>query len=134
MGKLLGVDIARRTARAFRGKLARAVLIKVTPATPVPGSLTTLGAPTRTEHRCFGFLDDWPGEFPSQESTRAGTKVKRVDVMATILGRSIAGGAVPTPDDELRINGTTYLIMKVGTDPTVSVGPSATYKLTMRGV
>lgn len=131
MAKFLGTDIPRRLARGFRGKLARGVIIKTTSA-PDPADPTRI-IKTRVEHACTGFFEEWPGDFPSQESARPGTRVQRRDYMAAVLGSTIAGKVQPEVDDGFRMKGLTFTIVKIGFDPTFSTGPSAIYKLTLRG-
>lgn len=133
MAKFLGVNLPKELNRALGKLIARAVLVKTTQTTHTVGSLTGSANATTISHRCRAFFDDWPGQFPTNQTVHKGTDVVKKDRMITILGDSLRSTVVPSKGDQIIIKGETWNVMHVGGDAAESVGTSATYKCQCRG-
>ena len=112
MGSLLS-RVARQVARApqRRGVAGPATLIKVTPGTHTPGSISGGSNPTETPHTARGWIDD----FDLKDID--GTIVVAGDRLVNLLGATIQGGVSPAPSDKVTIGGATYLIKRTKSDP-----------------
>lgn len=98
-----------------------ATLTKLTPG--ARGATATAGTnPTTTNYAARGFVADYAAHLVD------GTIITRQDRRVSLIGASIAGGAVPAVNDRVTIEGATYTIQKVGRD-----AASAMYVLQARG-
>ena len=109
--KLFGVDIAGIINANIGPGVNDAILIKVSPGTRTPGSLTGGTNPTTTNHACKGFLDSLRKKHMEASLTQEG------DILINLVGDSIAGGQVPQPGDRITIRGATYNVVSVDVDP-----------------
>lgn len=127
MAKPLQGGIAKLVAKGMKAaKLALpATLVKITPGTRTPGAVTGGTNPTKTSYTASGFVDDF------LNSEIDGTLVVTGDRKIMLYGATIAGGAVPTSNDEVTINGATYRIRSVGSDPANAVYVCAAYGATV---
>ncbi len=115
---LFGLDIAALVNDGLQeaGGVLDATLIKVSPGTRTPGDLTGGTNPTTTTHACKGFLES------KGERRINGTLVSDGAVLASILGASLPVGVVPTVNDRLTIEGTTYDVKEIaGRDPAAAL-------------
>jgi hypothetical protein len=109
--------LARQVQRAMvkSGVAQVATLIKVTPGTRTPGSLSAGTNPGTANYAAKGWLDD----FDNREID--GTIVVQGDRKIMLLGTSIASSKIPAPDDEVSIGGSKYRIRRVESDPANAV-------------
>ena len=113
---LFGVDISGLIKKHLAPGLVDATLVKVTPGTRTPGSLTGGTQPTTVSHPCKGFIDVLNRNRVDATLTEEG------DVLIVLIGDTIDGGdTVPAPGDRISILGTTYGIVIVNTDPAKAV-------------
>lgn len=114
MPDLFGIDIAGEIASAFSGQLRPGTLTKVTPGTRTPGSLTGGTNPTTTTHAFEGFVEE--------TQTRVEGLATVTGKFLSILGASVAGGAVPEVDDTATMDGKTYTLVElVERDPAAAL-------------
>lgn len=133
MARFLGVDLPRLVYGPFRGKVKRMSLVKVTQGSLTPGQLTGGQNPTELTYRCEGFYDDWPGNFPANQSLKKDSAVQRGDRMVSIFGASLRRGVKPAVNDKIVVGADTWRVVNVGFDAAESTGTSATYKCQVRG-
>lgn len=88
-----------------------AVLIKRTPGTRTPGSITGGTNPTETSYTAKGFVDFYDDDLIDE------TNVKTGDRKVTLIGDSIADLSIPENNDKVTIEGQTWTIVKVNRDP-----------------
>ena len=113
--KLFGVDISGLVNQNIGPGVLDATLTKVVRGSRTAGQLTGGTNPTTTTYACKGFVD-------TIDHTRMGeTLVEDTDVMVTLIGDSIASGAVPRAGDRVTILATEYNIIQVTTDPALAV-------------
>jgi hypothetical protein len=121
--KLLGKDIAGILASKLGPKLLPFTLIKVVTGARTVGDPAAGPAAVETPRTCRGILEDY------RDSQFDGTTIKRGDRKALLLGDTIAGGAIPEPNDKLTAEGRTYVIVGIpARDP-----DAATYVCQVRG-
>lgn len=121
--KLLGVDFQREIAKGLGKLLLPATLTKVTTrerstALPLHGTRAT-----STDYKASGIVSRY------DESEIDGTLILRTDRKVLLLAGTIDGYVVPEPGDRVTIQGATYTVEDVGSDPA-----NATYTLQARGV
>lgn len=119
--RILGVNLSGIIRSAFRGKLLPATLLSAVNDARTPGALSAGQNVTYVPHAAEGFVEDY------EVSERDGTIVQRGDRVVTLIGDSIAGLAVPAPNDKVTIEGATYFVVSVERDPA-----AATYVLQVR--
>lgn len=122
MPSLFGIDIAGIIGDNLGPGLLPATLIKVTPGTRTPGSLTGGANATTASYSARGILV----EYDDKEID--GTLVVKGDKQVLLLGATIASSKIPVPGDSVTIEGYTYNIIKVSRDPA-----AATYSCQVRG-
>jgi hypothetical protein len=120
MPKLISGYIRKQVAKYLGPQVLSGTLIKVTAGTR--GATVSSGTqPTETSFACKLFVRDYSDE------EMAGTGIKTSDRRIAILGGTIAGGQVPSPNDKIsyvrRGSTETYRIVDdgVSTDPDEAV-------------
>lgn len=119
--KILGQPLSTMVARAFKGKLLEAELVRVCKGTPTPGNIA---GPTNAETHTFaaeGFAEEYD-ERLSPDLVKAGAR-KVVLIAGSIKGEGYTW-VVPEPGDRVTIEGVAYAIGRVSRDPA-----GATYTL-----
>lgn len=123
----MSVDVAKLIAANF-AKLGApvgvrpAVLIKVTPGTRTGGAASAGTNPTSASFAATGLVTGYSA-FEQQN-----TLIRDGDRKVMLFGASIAGGAIPEPNDRVTIDGATYTIVgPIDRDPA-----KATYILQCR--
>jgi hypothetical protein len=111
---LFGKDIAGKINRALGSRLMRATLVKRSPGTRTSDDLTAGTNPTQQRRSARGIVSDY------SEGQVDGTLVQSGDRRVLLLGDSIAGRAVPEPNDEVEIGGTSYVVVRVKADPDIA--------------
>lgn len=107
MAKLLSGFIAKQIAKQLGKQLLPCVLIKVSPGTRTPDSIAAGTNPTETSHAGRGMIEHYSTfSIANSLATAADRKI-------SILGASIAGGAVPDSGDKVMIEGVTYRVQEV---------------------
>jgi len=107
---LFGVDISGKIAAALGPRLRPATLIKRTPGSR--GAVASSGMnPATASFAARGVVIDY------DESRVDGTLIKRTDRKVLLLGDTIASRAEPEPDDEITIEGKTYVVIRATSDP-----------------
>lgn len=117
MVTLFGLDIAAEVNNAISaaGNIAEATLVKVTPGTRTPGQLSGGTNPTRTSHAARGIRESITRRRPE-------TLLQDTRAIISLLGASIAGGAIPETGDEIIIEGETFTIIgPVERDPAAAL-------------
>lgn len=123
MVNLFGIDIPKIIGDAFAGQLVPLQLIQVTPATRTSGSLTAGLNPTTRTVSGEGVLENY------QERTINGTRILQNNRRVLIIANSLPSGTVPEPNDKIKIEGSTFVIIDGG----VSRDPAgATYSCQVR--
>jgi hypothetical protein len=109
--------IAKQVAKALKGAKMTlpATLIKVTPGTRTPGNISGGTNPTTASYAARGFVADYTA------FELANTLIQASDRKISLLGATIASGAIPAADDMVTIDGATYRIMRVKRDPAAAV-------------
>lgn len=108
--RLFGVDIAAKINAALGSKLLPATLTKRIQGTR--GAVASDGLnPTTTTHAARGVVVDY------DDSRVDGTLIQRTDRKVMLLGDSIGSRAEPEPDDEITIDGQTYVVIRATSDP-----------------
>jgi hypothetical protein len=122
MPDIFGLDIAGIVNDSLEaaGGLVPAVLIKVTPGVVDPAARTSGAQPTTQELPCKGVIEDYTAYEVAQGLVQAGER------RILLLARSIEGGAVPAPNDQIRIEDSTYRIGE-GNDAVKRDPAAATY-------
>lgn len=121
--KLFGVDIAGLVQSNVAPGLLDLTLVKVTPGTRTPGSLTGGTNPTESSTAGKGIAEDY------DERQIDGAEVRRGDRRVLIVGNSLsAGSVIPEQGDKITIEGATYEIVRIERDPA-----AATYTCQVRG-
>lgn len=133
MGKLFGINMPKVIHGAMRGKLGRVTLIKVTQGVQTAGALAGPANATETNYRGEGFFDDWPGNFPANQSLKKDSVVQRGDRMIAVFGASLRRGIIPAVGDKIVLDAKTFRVVAVGVDPAASTGLSVIYKCQVRG-
>lgn len=105
----LGVDIAGILAANVQ--VIAATLIKVTATTRDPSNLSSGTHPVQTSHSARGFVEDY------KDGKIDGTIIRRGDRKVTLFAATINPAAVPTPNDQVTIEGRTYIVVAVTRDP-----------------
>lgn len=101
---LFGADIAGKLAKALGPGLLPMTLIKVVPGTRTPTDPSAGTNPTRRSFPCRGILDTYKlGQID-------GTIIKHGDRKALILGGTLPKGVSPEPNDEVKIEGSTFTV------------------------
>lgn len=98
------------TAQALLGgeEIVRdATLTVVTPGTRTPGALGAGTNPTRVTHLCSGIVKAF------DTSLIDGSLVRRDDRRIKLLTNTLPDGVAPKPNDEIAIDGTTYIVIAV---------------------
>jgi hypothetical protein len=129
MPSLFGIDIAAELNAAISsaGGVLDATLTKHTPGTRTPGDLAGGTNPTGATYACKGFLE--LGTRTAGASGDFGPSLTRESsATVTLLGASIASGAIPVAGDHVTIEGATWAISSVSRDPA-----GAAYVCTVRG-
>ena len=108
MPKLFGIDIAGIVHGAMSPGLLPATLIVVAPGTRSPSDSTGGTAPTTTNRSCRGVISDYSDFEKGADPSLA----RRRKIL--LIAKSIAGGAVPKPNDKITIEGVTYRIVADG--------------------
>lgn len=119
--KILGQPLSTMVARAFRGKLLAAELVRVCRGTPTPGNLA---GPAAVETHTFdaeGFAEDYD-ERLSPDLVKAGAR-KVVLIAGSIKGEGYTW-VVPEQGDRVTIEGVAYAVGRIERDPA-----GATYTL-----
>jgi hypothetical protein len=124
----MSIDVAKIIAQNFakfggpvRANLP-ATLTKLTPGIRMPGAISGGTNPTSETFAAMGFVSG----FTAFEITN--TVIKDGDRKVILFGASIAGGAVPEPNDRVTIDGETLTIVRIiDRDPA-----RATYSLQCR--
>ena len=113
MAKLLEGGIAKQVYKAMKAAKMTlpATLIKVTPGTRTPGAISAGTNPTETSYACRGFVADYTA------IEMQNTLIQRGDRKVVLLGASIASAQTPATDDKVTIDGATYRIITVNSDP-----------------
>lgn len=108
MPNLFGIDFAKElTAQvSASGGFPTGTLTKITPGTRTPGDITGGTNPTTTTHTFNGFLESKEVRRPEQ----VGASVVPV---ISILGASVSPVAVPDVNDEVLIEGATYILVRL---------------------
>lgn len=118
---ILGQPLSSLVAKAFRGKLRPATLVRICPGTPTPGNVAGGTNPERHTFTAQGFASTY-SERLTPDLTKAGART------VVLIAGSIAGEGytwvVPEQGDRVTIEGVTYAISKVASDPA-----GATYTL-----
>lgn len=117
--ELFGVDIAQIIADSIGPGVLDAVLIKRTSGARTPGQLTGGTNPTTVSYPCKGFIDK------QDRRNRDGELIHDGNVTILLIGKTIDNGnTAPIMDDQVTIEGVTYLVTQVDRDPA-----AATYSL-----
>ena len=122
MPKLLGVNFPKVIGKAFKGKLRPATLTKITQGAVDPMNYAAGPAQTETSFAAQGI------ESAYDESQIDGTIIQRNDRRVTLIADLIDSGAVPEVNDRITIEGKTYNVEAVSSDPA-----RATYTCQCRG-
>lgn len=122
---LFGIDVSGLVKTHVAGGLLDATLVKITPGTRTPGSLTGGTNPTSASHACKGIITR------QARRNQDGTLVGDGSVEIMLVGDTINNGATaPELGDEIVIEGATY---KIGEDGAIDRDPAAaTYTITAR--
>lgn len=120
--KLFGVDIAKELAKGMAKGLLQATLIRVIPGTRSSSAPTAGTNSTKQSSPCKGFIQDYSA------SQFDGTSIMKGDRKVILLGGTLPSNVVPTPGDEVTIEGKKYDVVTVKRDPA-----AATYELQARG-
>ena len=102
--------------------LLPATLVRSTPGTRTAAATGSGTNPTTTSHSARGVVGDYT------DYQMDGTLVQRGDRWVLLLASTITGLAVPQPGDKVTIQGATYLVVRVKSDPA-----NATYTAQVRG-
>lgn len=114
--KLFGLDIAAIVNGAMGSGLPDVTLVKVTSGGRDPADPTSQLAETTANKAAKGFIENY------SEEALTNTSIRRTDRLISVLGDSIADGAVPQMGDRLVAEGTTWEIVSVpGRDPAGAV-------------
>lgn len=108
IGKEIGVNTLTDAAHAC-------TLVKVTPGTRTTGQLTGGTNPTTSNHACRAFIDR------QARGNRPASLVNATDVVIQVIGETIEGGVIPTVNDRIIAEGTTWYIRGVDRDPCEAV-------------
>jgi hypothetical protein len=114
---MLGRDFAGTFAARFRGRLRTVVLEHLVPGTPTSGALTDGTNPTFLSYTADGLPFDGTVEVLED---RIGETQTGVLIMAATLKRVLASSpasVVPGIGDRFTVDGATYTVTKVDTDP-----------------
>lgn len=109
--KLFGEDISDLIHREMSSGLLPATLHKIAQGTRVAGSLSAGRETTTTSHAARGFVEDYEDRFVD------GTVVQRGDRLVTLIGDSVADGAIPRVGDQITIEGVLHTVINVKRDP-----------------
>src|SRR3990167_4445684 len=110
MTRIFGVDLPAVFAGTFRGQTQSATLIRIEPGTRTSGALTAGTNPTSTSYTAEGLV-----EFYTAKEVD-GDRIKVGDRKIALFGSTIEGAQVPEPNDQITIDGSTYLVVDVGYD------------------
>lgn len=120
MAEFLGVDIAQHIADIHGPRVKDATLTKFTAGTRTPGELTGGTNPTSTAYPCKGYIASQANRDVS------GTLVDNGSVEIRLIANTISAGSVaPALEDQIAIEGTTYVIRVLDRTPS-----AATYTCT----
>lgn len=104
MPKLISGYIARQVNKYLGKHVLAGTLIKVTPGTR--GATLSAGTnPTTSTYTCKLWVSSY-GDFEIN-----GSSIKASDREISIIGKSIASGKVPEPNDQVIAEGVTYRIV-----------------------
>lgn len=105
-------DIAQIVGDAIpaAGLTRDAVLTKLVDQVSAPGDASGSGNPIATTFAAQGIVSDYTA-FELQN-----TLIKTGDRKVKLLATTIAGGAVPEPQDRITIEGATYVVVDVRRD------------------
>lgn len=107
MPDLFGVPIADIIHANISPGVLPAMLTKRAPTGRTPGNLTAGTNPVSTTHACRGIVLEYrEDEF--------GDSIQKGDRKVLLVANSIAGFAVPEPNDSITIEGATYRIAADG--------------------
>lgn len=118
---LFGVNISKLIKDNIGPGVLDAILLKSTPGTRTPGTLTGGTNPTEVSYPCKGFIDTQRVRFVNGTQVRDGSKI------IVLVGDTIDGGdptSAPVPGDRITIEGTTYAIPvdgQIDRDPAAAV-------------
>lgn len=117
MPRLFGLDIAAllRDGINSAGGVLTGTLTVVTPGSRTPGDVAAGTNPTTTVHAFEGFVDD------RAEVRVNGTLVRAGGRIVSILGASLPTGVAPASSDRVTIEGVTYTVLGVSSDPAAAV-------------
>lgn len=117
MAKLLEGGIAKLVAKSLKAaKMTMpATLIKVTAGTRAPDAVSGGTNPTEASFAAKGFVADRTYRLVD------GVSVQANDRVYALLGATIASGQRPVANDRLTIDGETYRLEAVQTDPARAV-------------
>lgn len=112
MPELFGLDIAGLINDSIQaaGELRPLTLIKVEPGTRDPARPTAGTNPTTATHGGSGFEEDL-------QSRRPESVLPDTSTILNILGASLPSGVVPQTNDRVEIDGATYTLLAVESDP-----------------
>lgn len=118
MGNILfGLDIAKIVNAEIQkaGGVLDGTLTKTTPGTRTPGDLTGGTNPTTTTHSFKGFME-------TTEERREGMLEATILTKVSILGDSLSPSTVPEVNDEVEIEGSSFILYKlVNRDPAAAL-------------
>lgn len=115
--------IGKLLAKHMGPHLKPAVLIKLTNTTRTAGAVSGGLNPTSVEYKARGFVGALDVKYID------GTTVIATDVKISLLAATIGGGQIPTDADKVRIEGTTYRVIRIlGRDPDAAMYTMAARK------
>jgi hypothetical protein len=121
--KLFGVNISGILRSATKGRLVPIVLTKYTPSGRDPNDLGSGLGLVGTDYTCEGFIED-PILVDGGTGMEPRAKIVNSNRLVTIIGDSLPTGVEPfgdpedtAPADKVAIDGRTYYIVRVQTDP-----------------
>jgi hypothetical protein len=111
--KIFGLQLDKiiNDAIVSAGNLIDATLIKVVVGARTGGNLAGGKAAVETSYAAKGIISSY------QDNQIDGTIIKKGDRRVLLMGRSIASDQVPEPNDKVTIEGRTYQIVAVDSDP-----------------
>ena len=125
MPDLFNFPIADTIDQYLSPGLLPAVLIKIVPGTPDPNSRTAGTQSEKSTYPCRGVVTDYSAYEMAQGLVKLG------DRKILLIAKSIAGGQIPEPNDQVMIEGATYRIGDT-TDAVKRDPAAATYECRAR--
>lgn len=130
MPKLFGVDIAGEVAKGLGPGLLDAQLIQLTEGSRDTNNPTAGKSTSERKLPCKGMISDNITHFLDNKNILGLGDTMRAQVgdkNILLLGGTIPGGKFPKPDDKIKIEGSTYRVVRVMRDPA-----AATYQCLAR--